>query len=300
MTLRRLPLAAILGGGGALAGLSYYSYTSAPLRVRSPLSRPLAFSSAQPSAVTLKKLAHEAIGTGLIVLLGCGSVCSVKYLSSGMTLGGVSIIWGSAVALAVYGTRDASGAHLNPAVTAALAVHRPESTPPALAIAYMGAQTLGASLAAALNYSVFSKAIAAFEAKEGLIRGTPASAASFSGAFGMTPNPLVLRAPGALATEVLATGVLTYLVFALTDPASTVPPAAAPALIGATVTTLVSVFGPVTGAGMNPARDLGPRLVTFLSGWKGAALQGAPIYTLGPILGAVLGGGLYDVMKGLE
>jgi glycerol uptake facilitator protein len=299
----RLPLTAILGGGGvAAAGLSYYSYSTASLRVRSPLPTPLSFSSVNNLPfVTLKKLAHEAIGTGLIVLLGCGSVCSVKYLGSGMTLGGVSIIWGTGVALAVYGTRDASGAHLNPAVTVALAVHRPQSTPPALAIAYVGAQTLGASLAAALNYAVFSRAIAAFEAKEGVVRGTPASAASYAGAFGMVPNPLALRAPGAaFATEVLATSVLTYLVFSLTDPASSVPPAAAPALIGATVTTLVSVFGPVTGAGMNPARDLGPRLVTLLSGWKGAALQGAPIYTIGPIVGAVLGGGMYDAVKRLE
>ena len=52
-------------------------------------------------------------------------------------------------------------------------------------------------------------------------------------------------------------------------------------------------------AGMNPARDLGPRLVTAAAGWGGRALRGWAPYTLGPLLGAVLGGGAYDAMKAL-
>jgi len=49
---------------------------------------------------------------------------------------------------------------------------------------------------------------------------------------------------------------------------------------------LVGMFGPVTGCGMNPARDLGPRLITALAGWKGAAFSpGWPIYTVGPLIG---------------
>jgi len=180
----------------------------------------------------------------------------------------------------------------------ALAFHRPESCPPYIALSYIGAQVFGASSAAFVNYAVFSKAIAAFEVREGITRGFPGSASSYSGAFGMMPNPSALRAPGALGAEILATSVLSYLIFALTDADSTVPSSAAPALIGAAVTTLVSVFGPVTGAGMNPARDLGPRLITLAMGWKGQAFPPvASIYTLGPVAGAILGAGLFDLLK---
>lgn len=221
-----------------------------------------------------RKMIYEGIGTGLIVLLGCGSVCSVKYLASGMTLGGLSIIWGTTVSLAVYATRDVSGAHLNPAITTALAIHRPEAVSKETAVSYIAAQITGATAAAGINYSVFHNAIRSLETKEGIIRGMPGSSSSYAGAFGLTPNLAVLRAPGALAAEVLATSILTYMIFSVSDPDSSVPSAAAPALVGATVTTLVSVFGPVMGACMNPARDLGPRLITAFAGWKRASLIG--------------------------
>ena len=227
-----------------------------------------------------RKMAYEAVGTGLIVLLGCGSVCSVKYLASGMTLGGLSIIWGTTVTLAVYATRDVSGAHLNPAITTALAIHRPEAVSKETAVSYIAAQITGAAAAAGINYTVFHNAIRSLETKEGITRGMHGSASSYAGAFGLTPNLTVLRAPGALAAEILATSVLTYMIFSVSDPDSSVPTAAAPALVGATVTTLVSVFGPVMGAGMNPARDLGPRLITSLAGWKGASLTGKSSHSL--------------------
>ena len=70
--------------------------------------------------------------------------------------------------------------------------------------------------------------------------------------------------------------------------------------MGAAVTTLVSVFGPVTGCGMNPARDLGPRLVTLLAGWGAAATTSWWIYTLGPVMGGVLGGMTYQARYGMN
>jgi glycerol uptake facilitator protein len=246
-------------------------------------------------AALQRKLAFEVAGTGLLVLIGCGCVSSAKYLGSGLGLGGAAVVWGSGVALAVYATREASGAHLNPAVTAALAVHRPDAVAPGVAALYVAAQVAGAAAASALNYAVFSGPIRAFEAREKIVRGAPGSAASYAGAFGIVPS--ALRAPGTLAAEVLATGALLFVIFALGDARNNVPAGAAPALVGATVTSLIAVFGPVTGAGMNPARDLGPRLVTLAAGWGGASLSGAAVYTAGPVIGAILGGGLYDALS---
>eukprot|EP00658_Telonema_sp_P-2_P061955 TRINITY_DN5060_c0_g1_i6.p1 TRINITY_DN5060_c0_g1~~TRINITY_DN5060_c0_g1_i6.p1 ORF type:complete len:118 (-),score=11.01 TRINITY_DN5060_c0_g1_i6:365-718(-) len=114
----------------------------------------------------------------------------------------------------------------------------------------------------------------------------------------MVPNTALLRTPvGAVATEIWATGVFGFLVFGLTDPRNSVPDAASPVLIGATVASLVAVYGPMTGCGLNPARDLGPRLVTALTGWKGAALRSAWVYTAGPTVGAVLGGAAYQAFR---
>ena len=88
-----------------------------------------------------------------------------------------------------------------------------------------------------------------------------------------------------------------FTIFALTDEKKSVPSGAAPALIGTTVTALAAQFAPVTGCGMNPARDLGPRLVTAATGWGPAAWHPAWwVYSAGPIIGAVLGGATYNTL----
>jgi glycerol uptake facilitator protein len=245
-------------------------------------------------------LAYEAAGTGLIVFFGCAPIAASKYLASTLTLGGVAACWGAGVTLAVYATRDVSGAHLNPAVTAALAVHRPGAQPLAVSAAYAVAQVAGAAAGSLATYLTFSTALGLKEAAAGAKRGAAGSEALLGGAFAVAPGAGALRgARGAYGVEMIATGVLSFLIFALTDPESTVPPAAAPALIGATVAGLVAAVGPVSGAGMNPARDLGPRLIAAAAGWGGRALKGWAPFTLGPLMGAVLGGGVHDAMKAL-
>ena len=141
-----------------------------------------------------------------------------------------------------------------------------------------------------MNYAVFASGIAAMEAGEAIVRGTAASTASFAGAFGMVPNPALIGPVGALVAEIWMTGLLLFLIAAITDAAAgSVADAAAPALIGTSVAVLIGTFGGVTGCGMNPARDLGPRLVTLATGWGGAALTSWWVYTLGPLIGAPLG-----------
>ena len=120
--------------------------------------------------------------------------------------------------------------------------------------------------------AIFAAGIAASEAASQIVRGTAASTASFAGAFGMVPNAAVIGGAGALMAEVWMTSVLMFLIMGLCDEhAGSVPAGAQPALIGAAVTALICTFGSVTGCGMNPARDLGPRLVTLLTGWGAAA-----------------------------
>jgi MIP family channel proteins len=233
----------------------------------------------------------------LIIGIGCGCVSGAKYMNSGLGLTGIALTWGSVVSLAVYATRDVSGAHLNPAITASLLVNKPDALPLTHAPYYIASQLIGATGGAAVNYLLFRNAISAYEKKAGFLRGTAASASVYDAAFGLLPNTAALRTGGAFAAEVVATGAFAYLIYAVTDSNSTVPAAAAPALIGAAVAALVAAFGPITGCGMNPARDLGPRLVTAMAGWRGAAFQSAWAYTAGPVTGAILGGALYQYLN---
>jgi len=190
-------------------------------------------------------------------------------------------------------TRSISGAHLNPAVTTALVStgkFAAEDAPP-----YVLAQCAGAAAAGAMNYLFFRNGIAAMEAGSSIVRGTAASTASFSGAFGMVPNAALVGPAGAFVAEVYATALLVFLICGIGDSdKGSVPSSAAPALVGGVVATLIGTFGPLTGAGLNPARDLGPRLVTVVTGWGGAATTAWWVYTLGPIVGGVLGGLCYE------
>ena len=76
-------------------------------------------------------------------------------------------------------------------------------------------------------------------------------------------------------------------------------PPAAPFLIGSVVGLLIFVTGPVSGCGMNPARDVGPRLVTMLASGPKTALGPSPAwtYTLGPVLGAIVGSTAFGAFK---
>ena len=119
-------------------------------------------------------------------------VAAAKYAGTGIGPFGMATVWGSSVMLAVYLTRDISGAHLNPAViqlepttvlecplacqvTAALALNKPETFSPADAPAYIAAQLAGATLAGAVNYGIFRRGIEALEKKEGIVRGSKLS-----------------------------------------------------------------------------------------------------------------------------
>ena len=274
--------------GGALAG-GVVCAKRARCQPASPPRTPPA-----PAYTLQQQCAAEALGTGMIVTLGCGIPCAARY--AGVPIGHFSIAagFGLVVASAVYITRDVSGAHLNPAVTAALvATGRADA---GVAAPFVAAQMAGATIGAALNYVTHRAGIRALEARQKVARGTAASVGVIEGCFGILPNRAMVRTPGTLAVEVGATAMLALSIFALTDPGNSVPEGAQPALIGTSVAVLIAQYGPISGAGMNPARDLGPRIVTALAGFgtKASFHPAWWAYTVGPIAGAVLGGLLYD------
>ena len=113
---------------------------------------------------------------------------------------------------------------------------------------------------------------------------------------------------GACAIEAFGTFILVFIIFVLTDENNDLYQknrtlaAMGPYFIGFTVSTLISLFSPLTQAGWNPARDFGPRLVALIIGYKSIAIPGPRngfwVYIVGPIIGGLFGGFLYNFTIG--
>lgn len=249
----------------------------------------------------------ECLGTFLLVFFGCGSVAAATLTGAQVGVFQVAIVWGLGIAVAIHLTSALSGAHLNPAVTLALAAWT--DFPWRRVPIYAAAQLLGAFLAACLLFLIFRDALAAFETAHGIVRGRPGSEATamIFGEFFPNPGGRPLTAEvrtrmspsGAFAAEAAGTAVLLLVICGLTDRRNTARPAGlTAAFIGLTVTLLISLLGPLTMACFNPARDFGPRLFSALAGWGALpfTVNGwgwCTVYLLAPLLGGLLGAGVY-------
>ena len=237
----------------------------------------------------------ETLGTFVLVLFGCGSVAVSILFDAHQGLMQVALAWGIGVMLAIYLTRHLSCAHLNPAVSLAMVVSGRMSA--RRLPVYLGAQLAGAILAGLTLYALFAPSIAAYENAHGIVRGTSASIKT-SMMFGeFYPNPgskAVVSLPLAIGVEAFGTFLLVLMVFALTEGCNVGRPndALAPVFIGLTVTSIICLIAPLTQAGLNPARDLGPRLVAWLTGWGDAAFPDRVggflhVYVFAPLIGGV-------------
>jgi glycerol uptake facilitator protein len=254
----------------------------------------------------------EFIGTFILVLFGVGVVQVDVFTGAFGGLWQIASVWAVAIALAIYAIGAISGAHINPAITAAMFAFR--GFPARKLAPYMISQLCGAFAAGALLYMLYSGAIAHFETANEIVRGQPGSELSAM-AFGeYFPNPGlakangwdvgVVRLPLAMFAEFFGTMILAFFVFAITDDRNKGAPTNGmqPIFVGLTVAVLIAIIAPITQAGFNPARDFGPRLFAFFAGWGDVAIPGPrggffTVYILSPLLGAVLGGGIYTFIK---
>ncbi|MBI3465356.1 MAG: aquaporin family protein [Planctomycetes bacterium] len=261
----------------------------------------------------------EVLGTYLLILFGLGAVHSAVLTGSQSGLWQVAIIWGISIMLAVYTVGAISGAHINPAITVALAAWGRFSW--RLVGPYVLAQVVGAFLAAATLFVLYGNLLEERERTKGVTRGAEGSeiTAMCYGEYFPNPGPLATSSefysatkhaefrklvshPVAFLAEVIGTLVLALVVFAVTDEGNSAGPTGrlGPAFIGLCVAALISIIAPLTQACFNPARDFGPRLFACLAGWGSIALPGADgiswltVYIIAPTVGAVVGGALYE------
>ena len=261
----------------------------------------------------LGELVAEAFGTFVLLAFGLGSVAMTvaalnqsergtkAFDASGDWLL-ICFGWGFAVTFAIYIAGGVTGAHLNPAVTLARALRR--GFPWAKVPQYWAAQIIGAFLGAALIFWMYRDAIVSLEDAMKISRGSADGAATV-GIFVTTPAPYFSTPWGPLLDQIVGTAFLVGCIFALQDERNApVKGNLAPLVVGFVVLAIGISFGANAGFAINPARDLGPRLLAGLAGWGGSALPGdygnvngymwVPI--VGPLLGGVIGAYLYDVL----
>jgi glycerol uptake facilitator protein len=239
------------------------------------------------------ELLAEFLGTFILILFGTGVVAMVVLFPStnpGETVHGgftnITIGWGLAVTMGMYVSARVSGAHLNPAVTLALAVFR--GFPWRKVIPYSAAQTAGAFVAAAVAFWNYLPAF--HRVDPGLDRT--------AGIF--TTFPAFPEVPQAgFLDQLIGTALLLLLIFAITDERN-MPPLAnlTPLIIGLVVVAIGMSFGGMHGYAINPARDFGPRLFTVVAGFRNnGIIDGSRVWWIpivAPLLGGLLGAAIYD------
>ena len=268
---------------------------------------------AAPMTSLWHSMAGEFLGTFVLVFFGVGVVNAAVVTGAQVGLWQVAVVWAIGVSLGIYSSAALSGAHINPAITAVAVVY--DRFPLSRALAYVVSQVIGAMAASLLLYALFSEAILEFERRHGLLRGGPGSELSAMVFGEYFPNPAVFgtaedawRIVGlqsAFTAELVGTALLAFIVSAVTHTRNLArPPVAAQALlIGLGVAAIISVIAPLTQAGLNPARDFGPRLVSWFLGWGEIAIPGPrggwfTVYILAPVVGALIGGGIYRLVAG--
>ncbi|GFQ03193.1 aquaporin nip1-1 [Phtheirospermum japonicum] len=212
----------------------------------------------------IQKIIAETLGTYFLIFAGCAAVVVNADNEKVVTLPGISIVWGLVVMVMVYSVGHISGAHFNPAVTIAFATCKrfPWKQVPA----YVAAQVLGSTLASGTLRLLFSGPHDHFAGT--LPAGTDVQS---------------------LVVEFIITFYLMFVISGVATDNRAIGELAGLA-VGATVLLNVMFAGPISGASMNPARSLGPAIVS-------SQYRGIWIYLLGPTAGAIAGAWVYNIIR---
>ncbi|TCM42544.1 MIP/aquaporin family protein [Kribbella sp. VKM Ac-2568] len=249
------------------------------------------------SRTLLGECSAEFAGTFILILFGVGVVAQVVAGGIG-NHDSIAWAWGIGVTMGVYVSARVSGAHINPAVTIALAAFRGFAWRKVLP--YIAAQFLGAFAAAMVVRWNYSEVLQKFD---------PGLTIKSQGVFSTLPGngnvELGVGMWGGFLDQIIGTAILMLVILAIVDLRNTAPAAnLGPFMIGLLVVGIGMAWGTLAGYAINPARDFGPRLASALTGYGGDAFKdqfGDPYFwvpIVGPIIGALIGAFLYDLLVG--
>lgn len=222
----------------------------------------------------------EFLGTAFLLLLGNGINMTLSLNKSYGKGGGWMVTcfgWGIAVTMSAYLTGWVSGAHLNPALTIALAAGGVLDW--ALVPGYIIAQILGGILGATLAFITYKD----------LMNEEP-DAGTKLGVF--STGPAIDNKPWNVVTEAMGTAILVIGILAIGYGKNMVEPGIKPFMVGMLIAVIGMATGGATGFAINPARDLGPRIahaILPIKGKGGSNWGYAWVPIVGPIIGALIG-----------
>ena len=231
----------------------------------------------------------EIIGTGLLILLGDGVVAAVLLAKSKAENSGWIVItfgWGMAVAMAVYSVGFFSGAHLNPAVTLGFWIHG--TIDGSQAWKYFLGEMIGAMIGAFLVYLTY------------FLHWRDTEDPGLKLAVFCT-GPAIRNYAWNLITEIVGTFVLVFGVLAIIGPWNALTAGLAPLIIGLLVLAIGLSLGGPTGYAINPARDLGPRImhaILPIPGKGGSDWSYAWVPVIGPLIGGAIAAIFFDAVFG--
>ncbi|KAF8158055.1 aquaporin [Crassisporium funariophilum] len=239
----------------------------------------------------------EFLGVAILIIFGTGVDCQVVLSANPNVVSSpkgdylsLNFGWGIGTALGVWVSGGISGGHINPAITIMLATFR--GFPWKKVPIYIFAQVLGGIVGAAVVYGNYFHAI-------DIVEGHGVRTLETAGLFSTYAVPYMTNV-SAFFDEFLGTVVLVIVVLAMNDKKNIPAPAGlAPLVLFFLVSGIGIALGMQTGYAINPARDLGPRILTSMVGY------GSQVYTfrnhywlwcpiIAPILGALFGAFVYD------
>ncbi|MFC5137494.1 MIP/aquaporin family protein [Actinomycetospora rhizophila] len=247
---------------------------------------------ARPAGQSVSPLTRELVGefagTFILIIFGTASVAQM-VVSGGDAGDWATLTWGwvAGLIMGIYVAGRLGAGHLNPAVTIAMAVYR--NLPWRSVLPYIAAQFLGAFLAALVTRAVYNSGIVAVD---------PGLTSASQTIFSTLPNHGVGTA---FFDQVVGTALLVFVLFALIATLQGAAGQLLPLMVGLLLLGIGFAWGTNAGYAINPARDFGPRLAQWLTGYDGAwgTADGTPYWWLpivAPIIGALVGGGLYILL----
>ena len=218
----------------------------------------------------MKKYICEAIGTCMLVLLGCGSA-----VLAGEQIGtiGIALCFGLAIVAIAYSVGRISGGHVNPAVSVAMLINK-KITLKDFAF-YVIAQIIGAFVGAGLLFAIIATTNL----------GKPGLGANVFG----ESNPVGINVFGALLVELLATLIFVLVILGVTHNDKYAGKAGI--VIGLTLALIHMILIPLTGTSVNPARSLAPAIIV-----GGVALQQVWVFIVAPMAGGALAGVIWKYL----
>ncbi|QIQ41893.1 MAG: aquaporin family protein [Buchnera aphidicola (Microlophium carnosum)] len=250
----------------------------------------------------IKKCFFEFLGTGLVIFFGIGCLAASKLTNINFNQFEISCIWGFGVSISIYFSSSISGAHLNPAITIFLWLSSKFNKRKVLP--YIISQIFGSFFFTMLIYYLYNNLLLSFESKNNIIIGTKKSL-DLASIFCIYPN-YENSFFCDFMIEIFSTALFMIILLELNNRNNSYflhNRSIVPILIGLLVCMINLVINPLNNISLNPARDLGPKIFLSLTGWGILSFTGGNnnilyclIPTIGPILGANLGGWTHKIL----